>query len=152
MFIGASVFDIDVSGLFLGVGVTASGLFAMMNGTKDLNRAWKVSATDLVSISEAVATDELVQITGSVQPSRSSSVIVSPVRNEECVAYEYQIRSQLSDNSTNIDSGIKYHPFNISGGTAEIVVDPTQKKTVTGAHRVSKKLMLREVTWIHRLM
>ncbi|ERG93905.1 hypothetical protein [Haloquadratum walsbyi] len=153
MFAGASVLAVDVSELLLGAGMVAAGFRAIIHGLKELNRAWRVYTTDSVPINEAIATDELVQITGSVQPSQSSNVIVSPIRSEECVAYEYQIRSQLSDNSTNIDSGIEYRPFRISDGTAEIIVDPTQqslsfetqKKTVTGAHRVSEEIDLENV-------
>lgn len=143
----------SLSLLFGGIIGTAVGLIAMTNGIKDVNRWWKTFTTDSVSIDEAIAADELVQIQGSVRAfsSRSDSlpgnVLTSPIRNEKCVAYEYVINSQLNDNCS-IDSGGNSRPFIVSDETAEIFVDPsreslslnTQTKTVTGGEEMLEQI------------
>jgi hypothetical protein len=143
----------SLSLLFGGIVGTAVGLIAMTNGVKDVNRWWKTFTTDSVSINEAIATDELVQIQGSVRVSSSQSdsllgnTLTSPIRNEKCVAYEYVINSQLNDNCT-IDSGGNSRPFILSDETAEIFVDPsreslsldTQTKTVTGGEEMLEQI------------
>lgn len=143
----------SLSLLFGGIVGTAVGLIAMTNGIKDVNRWWKTFTTDSVSIDEAIAADELVQIQGSVRVFSSQSdslpgnVLTSPIRNEKCVAYEYVINSQLNDNCS-IDSGGNSRPFIVSDETAEIFVDPsresmslnTQTKTVTGGEEMLEQI------------
>ena len=143
----------SLSLLFGGIIGTAVGLIAMTNGIKDVNRWWKTFTTDSVSIDEAIAADELVQIQGSVRAFSSQSdslpgnVLTSPIRNEKCVAYEYVINSQLNDNCS-IDSGGNSRPFIVSDETAEIFVDPsreslslnTQTKTVTGGEEMLEQI------------
>lgn len=143
----------SLSLLFGGIIGTAVGLIAMTNGIKDVNRWWKTFTTDSVSIDEAIAADELVQIQGSVRAFSSQSdslpgnVLTSPIRNEKCVAYEYVINSQLNDNCS-IDSGSNSRPFIVSDETAEIFVDPsreslslnTQTKTVTGGEEMLEQI------------
>jgi len=143
----------SLSLLFGGIIGTAVGLIAMTNGIKDVNRWWKTFTTDSVSIDEAIAADELVQIQGSVRAFSSQSdslpgnVLISPIRNEKCVAYEYVINSQLNDNCS-IDSGGNSRPFIVSDETAEIFVDPsreslslnTQTKTVTGGEEMLEQI------------
>ncbi|ERG91879.1 MAG: hypothetical protein J07HQW1_01913 [Haloquadratum walsbyi J07HQW1] len=143
----------SLSLLFGGIVGTAVGLIAMTNGIKDVNRWWKTFTTDSVSIDEAIAADELVQIQGSVRVFSSQSdslpgnTLTSPIRNEKCVAYEYVINSQLNDNCS-IDSGGNSRPFIVSDETAEIFVDPsresmslnTQTKTVTGGEEMLEQI------------
>lgn len=143
----------SLSLLFGGIIGTAVGLIAMTNGIKDVNRWWKTFTTDSVSIDEAIAADELVQIQGSVRAFSSQldslpgNVLISPIRNEKCVAYEYVINSQLNDNCS-IDSGGNSRPFIVSDETAEIFVDPsreslslnTQTKTVTGGEEMLEQI------------
>lgn len=136
-----------ICGLFGGALGTGVGLYVAIGGIKGLNRSWRILTTDSVPIDKAITTDELVQVSGSVRPSKSSDTILSPIQSEECVAYTYEINSQLNDNCS-IDSGVDCRPFRISDGTTEILVDPTReslslethKKTVTGGEEVSREI------------
>ncbi|ERG94301.1 hypothetical protein [Haloquadratum walsbyi] len=148
MLLGGSVLAVDgiLPGLFAGIAATGVGLSLTISGIKELNRSWRIFTTDSVPIDEAVGSDELVQITG-VHPSQPSETILSPIHNQVCVAYKYEIRSQLNDGCS-IDSGTEYRPFNISDETAGVLITPTtetlslntQKQTVTGGREVSSEI------------
>jgi hypothetical protein len=98
---------------------------------------------------EAVVADELVQVQGHVRPSQPSNTIRSPIRDEECVAYEYKINHQVQGTGDpSIDSGIESTPFIISDKTAEILVAPTadslslqqERNTVTGGAEMLERV------------
>ena len=123
---------LGVSGVLPGVagGVIATviGMAATIRGVETLSDWWRLTTIDSVPLRESVATDGLVRVHGTVRPPRSDDTLVSPIRGEECVAYEYNIYHQVQGTGDpSIDAGIEYSPFVVSDGTAEIYVDPTEE-------------------------
>lgn len=111
-----------------GVIATVIGVTATIRGVEDMGDWWRVSTIDAVPLREAVATDGVVRIQGTVRPPRSGDTLVSPIRGEACIAYEYKIHHQVKRIGNNtIDADIEYGPFIVSDGTTEIYVDPTEE-------------------------
>ena len=116
-----------LSGLFGGLIGTYVGLTAASSGVKNITKCWRIRTTDSVSINAAVGTNGLVQIQGHVQPVPSSNALMSPIQDEQCVAYKYKLKYQIEGTGDGyIDSGAEYQQFIISDGTGEILVDPTE--------------------------
>lgn len=146
--------DGPLSGLRGGVIMTGAGVAATVSGVKAMNDWWRISVTDSVPIDEAVAVDEPVQIRGRVRPVQSGDTLVSPIRNETCVAYEYKITNQVDGSrDSRIDSGVEYGPFVVSDGTAEVLVDPaegslsldTETERVSGGEEMLQRVDERKV-------
>ena len=115
-------------GVVGGVIATVIGVTATIRGVENVSDWWRLSTIDSVPLRESVATDGLVRVHGTVRPPRSDNTLVSPIRGEECVAYEYNIYHQVQGaGDPSIDAGIGYSPFIISDGTAEIYVNPTEE-------------------------
>ena len=115
-------------GLRGGIVATVIGMIATVSGARSLLDWWRVSTTESATVREAIDTAESVQIQGRVRPLQSSDTLVSPIRNDPCVAYEYSISKTLQDaGDSTIDSGIEWQPFVVSDGTAEIRVDPSEE-------------------------
>ncbi|EMA09560.1 hypothetical protein SAMN05443574_13911 [Haloarcula vallismortis] len=111
-----------------GVIATVLGVTATIRGVKNVSDWWGLSTTDSVPLRESVTTDGLVRIDGTVRPPRSEDTLVSPIRGEECVAYEYNIYHQVQGTGDpSIDAGIECSPFVVSDGTVEIYVNPTEE-------------------------
>jgi len=111
-----------------GVIATVLGVVATIRGVESVIDWWRLSTVDAVPLREAVATDGLVRVHGTVHPPRSDETLVSPIRGEECVAYEYNIYHQIQGTGDpSIDAGIGYSPFIVSDGTAEIYVNPAEE-------------------------
>ncbi|MFD1643635.1 hypothetical protein [Halohasta litorea] len=111
-----------------GVIATVIGVAATIRGVENVRDWWRLSTTDSVPLRESVATDGLVRVHGTVRPPRSDDTLVSPIRGEECVAYEYNIYHQVQGTGDpTIDAGIEYSPFIVSDETAEIYVNPTEE-------------------------
>ena len=124
---GNSMLTIDevLPRLLLGIVVAWIGVVAMTSGVKSVKDWWIIVSTDPVSIADATATSDIVQIRGRVRPARSHDTLISPLRNKACVAYEYTISNIVQDaGDSSIDSGITHRPFIISDGTDEILVEP----------------------------
>lgn len=114
-------------GLFGGAIATWLGLIVGKSGVKNITRCWRIRTTDAVPIAAAVRTNGLVQIQGHVRPSPSSDALISPIRNEQCVAYRYKLKYQIEGTGDgHIDSGTECDSFIISDGTRDILVDPTE--------------------------
>jgi len=147
-FVGTVLFGVLILSVYSVLPGVAGGLFATVigatatiRGARDMSDWWRLSTIDSVSLGESVATDGLVRVDGTVRPPRSGDTLVSPIRGEECVAYEYNIYHQIQGTGDpSIDAGIGYSPFIVSDGTTEIYVDPTEESlsldhetdTVTG--------------------
>ncbi len=100
----------------------------MVRGVADMRDWWRLWTTDSVSLRESIATEGVVRVQGTVRPPRSDDTLVSPIRGEACVAYEYKIYHHVQGTGdSTIDAGIEYTPFVISDGTAEIYVDPAEE-------------------------
>jgi hypothetical protein len=113
-------------GLFGGAIATWLGLMVGKSGVKNIIRCWRIRTTDSVPIAAAVRTNGLVQIQGHVQPSPSSDALMSPIQNEQCVAYEYKLKHQIEGTGDGyIDSGTESNSFIVSDGTGKILVNPT---------------------------
>jgi hypothetical protein len=111
-----------------GVIATVIGVAATIRGVETVSDWWRLSTIDSVPLRESVATDGLVRVRGTVRSSRSDDTLVSPIRGEECVAYEYNIYHQVQGaGDPSIDAGIEYSPFIVADGTAEIYVKPTEE-------------------------
>ena len=126
----------------------------MTSGVKSLKDWWEVLTTDLMSIAEAIATNEVTQIRGRVRPTQSNSALLSPLRNKQCVAYEYNIRKIVQDTGrSSIDSDIKYSSFIISDGTADILANPDEGRLSLNmtANRPTSKREIMEQTADERL-
>ncbi len=107
---------------------TVVAVIATISGARSVLDWWRVSTTELVPIREAIETRQSVQIQGYARPLQSSDTLVSPIRNDLCVAYEHSISKTLQDaGDSTIDSGIGWQPFVVSDGTAEIRVDPSEE-------------------------
>ncbi|WP_324665750.1 hypothetical protein [Haloarcula sediminis] len=125
-----------------GVIATAIGAGATISGIKGIRNWWRLSTVDAVPLREAVAADGLVRIQGTVRPPRPGHTLVSPIRGEKCVAYEYNITRQVQGTGDpSIDAGIGCSPFIVADEMGEIYVDPMDESlsldheidTVTGA-------------------
>jgi E3 Ubiquitin ligase. len=115
-------------GLRGGIVATVVGVIATISGARSILDWWRVSTTESATIREALDTAQSVQIQGHARPLQSSDTLVSPIRNDPCVAYEYSISKTLQDaGDSTIDSGIEWQPFVVSDGTAEIRVDPSEE-------------------------
>ncbi len=111
-----------------GIVATVVGVIATISGARSVLDWWRVSTTESATIREALDTAQIVQIQGHARPLQSSDTLVSPIRNDPCVAYEYSISKTLQDaGGSTIDSGIEWQPFVVSDGTAEIRVDPSEQ-------------------------
>ena len=111
-----------------GIIATVIGVAATIRGAESVSDWWRLSTIDSVPLRESVATDGLVRVHGTVRPVRSDGTLVSPIRGEECVAYEYNIYHQVQGTGEpSIDAGVGYSPFIVSDGTTEIYVDPTEE-------------------------
>lgn len=138
----------------LGVVIVWIGVTAITSGIKSVKDWWGILTADPMSINEAIATDGLGRIQGRVRPTQSNGALVSPLRNEKCVAYEYTISKIVQDTGTSsIDSDIGYSPFVISDGTAEVLVDPDEDSLSldTTADRPTSKQEIMEQTDDERL-
>lgn len=108
------------------------GLTAMTSGAKSVRGWWRILITESMSIDEAIAANGSSQIRGRVRSTQPEGSFISPIRDKKCVAYEYTISKIVQDTgASSIDSGIKYKPFVISDGSAELLVDPDEE-FVTG--------------------
>ena len=140
--------------LLLGIMIAWLGLTAMTSGVKSVKDWWGILTTDSMSINEAITTNGLGQIQGRVRSTQENDALISPLRNKECVAYEYNISKIVQDTGrSSIDSNIKYGPFIISDGTTEILVDPDEDSlsldTIT--NRPTSKQEIMEQTADERL-
>lgn len=132
---GTALFGIPILGVYGvlpriagGVIATVVGVTATIRGVKDVSDWWRLSTIDSVSLRESVSTGGLVRVHGTVRPSRSADTLISPIRGEECVAYEYNIYHQVQGTGNpSIDAGIGCSPFIVSDGTAELYVDLTEE-------------------------
>lgn len=107
---------------------TVIAVAATIRGVESVSDCWRVSTIDSVPLRESVATDGLVRVRGTVRPPPSDDTLVSPIRGQECVAYEYNIYHQIQGTGDpSIDAGIGCSPFIVSDGTMEIYVDPTEE-------------------------
>ncbi|GCF14386.1 hypothetical protein Harman_23210 [Haloarcula mannanilytica] len=128
--LGVPILDVygALPGVAGGVIATVLGVAATIRGVKSVRDSWRLLTIDSVPLREAVATDGLVRVHGTVRPPRPDDTLVSPIREEECVAYEYNIYHQVQGTGDpSIDAGIEYSPFIISDGTAEIYVNPSEE-------------------------
>ncbi|MDS0222305.1 hypothetical protein NDI54_13220 [Haloarcula sp. S1AR25-5A] len=141
--LGIPILDIYgvLPGVAGGVIATVIGVAATIRGVENMSDWWRLSTIDSVPLRESVATDGLVRVHGTVRPPRPDDTLESPIRGEECVAYEYNIYHQVQGTGDpSIDAGIGYSPFIVSDGTAEIYVNPSEEslsleqetETVTG--------------------
>lgn len=139
----------SLSGLAGGVIATGFALIAAMSGVKDLNQWRRLATTDPVSINESVVTKGLVQIQGDVRPVQQGNTVISPIQEQECVAYDYKVTHQVhGTGDPSIDSGTECNPFIIFDGTAEICVAPTEESlslTHTTTTARGSKQMLEQV-------
>jgi hypothetical protein len=111
----------------LGIAVAWIGVAATRSGIRSVKDWWGILRADSMAIDEAIATDGLAQIRGRVRPTGPNGTLVSPLRDEECVAYEYSISKIVQDaGDSSIDSDVAYDPFVVSDGTAEILVEPDE--------------------------
>jgi hypothetical protein len=111
----------------LGIAVAWIGVAATTSGIRSVRDWWGILRADSMAIDEAIATDGLAQIRGRVRPTGPNGTLVSPLRDEECVAYEYSISKIVQDaGDSSIDSDVAYDPFVVSDGTAEILVEPDE--------------------------
>jgi hypothetical protein len=136
-------------GVAAGIVATGIGLSATISGLRSVIDWWRLSTTESVSVRDSVAVDELVRVRGTVRPPRSGDAVVSPIRGEACVAYEYDISRQVQGTGDpSIDSGSEHGPFVVSDGTAEVYVDPTEEslsleqetETVTGRAELPERV------------
>ena len=146
---GVSVPDELFPELVGGAIATGLGLYVTASGIKDVTDWWRLETTESVSTAESVTTNGLVQIRGTVRPSQSSDTLRSPIRDIECVAYEYNLSQQIhGTGDPSIDSGIECSPFVISDGNGKISVNPTEESlslahktnTVTGGKELLEQI------------
>ncbi|MFD1632889.1 GIDE domain-containing protein (plasmid) [Haloplanus ruber] len=118
--------------LFGGIMAALAAREGIIIGVKNMKDFWEIVTTDTLAIDEATAAGELVQIRGRVRPTQPDNTFTSPILNEECVAYEYNIEKYgvnikkvlPSNDSEPVESGSKYSSFIISDGSGEVFVDP----------------------------
>jgi hypothetical protein len=143
-----------LSRLLLSIAIAWIGLTAMTSGVKSLKDWWEVLTTDSMSVAEAIATNEVSQIRGRVRSTQSNGALLSPLRNKQCVAYEYNISKIVQDTGrSSIDSNITYNSFIISDGTADILVNPDEGSLSLNmtANRLTSKREIMEQTADERL-
>jgi hypothetical protein len=137
----------SLPGVAGGVIATVIGVATTIRGVENVSDWWRLFTTESVPLRESIATDRLVRVHGTVRPPRSGDTPVSPIRGDECVAYEYNITRQVQGTGDpSMDAGIGYSPFIVSDGTAEIYVNPTDESlsldheidTVTGAELLER--------------
>jgi hypothetical protein len=137
----ASIVHETLPGLVGGVVATGVGVVATVSGVRGLRDWWRVRAADPASVREAVAVDGVARIRGTVRPPRSGDALVSPIRGERCVAYEYDCTRQVQGTGDpSIGSGTDHVPFVVSDETGAVRVEPTEgclsltseTETVTG--------------------
>lgn len=110
-----------------GAVATLAAVYGTASGVRSIGDWWKIVTTDSVTVDEAIAAGELVQIQGRVHPAQPDDTLISPILDEECVAYEYTISKVVQDSGdSSIDSGMNYRSFIISDGTARTLVDPDE--------------------------
>jgi hypothetical protein len=111
----------------LGIAVAWIGVAATRSGIRSVRDWWRILRADSMSVDEALAAGGPAQIRGRVRPTQPNGALVSPLRGEECVAYEYSISKIVQDaGDSSIDSNAEYDPFVVSDGTAEILVEPDE--------------------------
>lgn len=146
---GGSVLTVDglLPRLSVGIVLAWVGVAATTSGVRSVTDWWRVVATDSVSIDEAIATNEVIQIQGRVRRARPNDAVTSPISNTACVAYRYNITKQVQGTGDpSIDSDITSTPFIISDGTADILIDPDKDNLSlnTTTRRVTSKTELLE--------
>ncbi|WP_147439979.1 hypothetical protein [Haloarcula sp. Atlit-7R] len=137
----------SLPGVAGGAIATAIGVAATIRGVENVSDWWRLFTTESVPLRESITTDGLVRVHGTVRPPQSGDTLVSPIRGEECVAYEYNITRQVQGTGDpSMDAGMEYSPFMVSDGTAEIYVNPTDESlslnheinTVTGSELLER--------------
>lgn len=105
-----------------GVVFTVFGLIGVYFGYKYLSRWYFISSTDSVSIRDSVVTDNVVSISGSATPVQDE-LLVSPITDEECLAYEYHVKQRKSGGKNMmLDTGSDSQAFIIDDGTAKAYI------------------------------
>jgi hypothetical protein len=140
MFIGRFLAFISLSGeavltvdgplpkLLAGTVAACAALYATTGGVKAIKDWWGIVTTNSTPMAEAIGAGELVQIQGRVRPAQPDDTFMSPILDEECVVYEYDIRKVVQDSGrSRIDSATKYNSFIISDGVTDILIDPDKE-------------------------
>jgi hypothetical protein len=111
----------------LGIAVAWIGVAATASGISSVRDWWGILRADSMSVDEAITAGGPAQIRGRVRPTGPNATLVSPLRGEECVAYEYSISKTVQDaGDSSIDADVAYDSFVVSDGTAEILVEPDE--------------------------
>lgn len=111
----------------LGIAVAWIGVAATRSGIRSVTDWWGILRADSMAIDEAITAGGPAQIRGHVRPTGPNATLVSPLRGEECVAYEYSISKTVQDaGDSSIDSDVAYDSFVVSDGAAEILVEPDE--------------------------
>lgn len=98
------------------------GLIGTYLGYKYVSRWYVISRTDPISIRDSVVTDEVVSISGSANPVQDE-LLVSPITDEECLAYEYNVKQRKSGGKNKmLDTGSDSQAFIIDDGTAKAYI------------------------------
>lgn len=135
--------------LLLGVVVAWIGWVAATSGFESVREWWTILRSESLSIDAALATGGLVQLQGRVRPLHPDATLTSPIRNRECVAYEYTISKVVQDSGeSSLDADTAYRSFVLTDGTGEILVDPDEASLslTTTTERTTKTEVIRERT------
>lgn len=115
----------SIVSIIIGFTLVISGVFSTYSGYSKL-AIWKqLYSRDKLSIQEGIETNDIVQIRGEVKPT-DSGTLTAPFSNDECVAYEYDVKRRTQGEMRDLDDGLEYVPFIIDDGTATAYVSPTK--------------------------
>ena len=114
----------SIVSISIGVILFILGVFTTYSGYSKLVIWKQFYSRNQISIQEGIETDDVVQIRGKVKPT-DSGTLTSPFNNEECVAYEYDIKRRTQGEIRDLDHGMEHTPFIIDDGTATAYVSPT---------------------------
>lgn len=100
------------------------GLVGTFVGVSYLRKWRTITNTETSTVRDAVVTDGLVEIEGTVEQVEDTP-LESPMTKQDCVAFEYDIkRRKGTDSPSPVDHGERHQPFVIDDGTATAYIDP----------------------------
>ena len=112
------------------------GGIALLIGLSSLREWNRARSTEHTSIRDAAVTNGPLSVNGEVQPLSDESLI-SPIKGDVCVAYDYRIERRSGDSWSPLDFGSDSIGFLVDDGTAVGYVDPSSSELQLSTERVS---------------